>query len=95
MTDRKYRPFANCSSHLRINFKIQYSYHLHKTPKMKPSTSSTQTVAQLNEASRAHMSEMDSHANDNRESSDEEMGCKSPIFDTFYDDGESIAMKEM
>lgn len=41
------------------------------------------------------MSKIFSHANDNRESSDKEIGPNSPIFDTFYDDCGSITVKAM
>lgn len=62
---------------------------------MNPSLTPTEIIAQLNEANQAHVSEIVSRANDIHESSDEEEGSNSPIFDSFYKDGGSNAIKGM
>lgn len=62
-------------------------------PNMNTSLSPTLIIVQLNEAHLAHMTEIGRHADDNHESSDEELGSNSPIFDSFYEEGRSIAIK--
>lgn len=59
------------------------------------SLSPDQIIVQINKVNQAHMPKLVSLANENHESRDWELRSRSPIFDTFYEDGKTTVIKSM
>lgn len=62
---------------------------------VNPSVSPTQIIGQVNEANQPHVTEIVSHADENHESSDKELGSYSSFYDTFYKDDGSTEIKSV